>query len=90
MALRLRLTRAGARNRPFYRVVVANSRSPRDGKFIENVGIYDPSRNPIEVRFHTDRLSYWISQGAQPTETVAYLMKQAQKKDSEKTESAVA
>ena len=86
MALRLRLTRAGARNKPFYRVVVANSRSPRDGKFIEHVGIYDPTRNPIELRFENDRLSYWISQGAKPSETVAYLIKQAKKQSTENKE----
>lgn len=90
MALRLRLTRVGARNKPFYRVVVANSRSPRDGKFIEHVGIYDPTRNPIEVRFQTDRLSYWLSQGAQPTETVAYLIKQAAKQSVGHVESPTA
>ena len=75
MAIKLRLTRAGAKKNPFYRVVVANSKSPRDGKFIEHIGIYDPGRDPIEVRFQTERLDYWLSQGAQPTDTVAHLIR---------------
>jgi len=77
MAIKLRLTRAGAKKNPFYRVVVANSKSPRDGKFIEHIGIYDPSRDPAEVRFQNERLDYWLSQGAQPTETVAHLIRRA-------------
>jgi len=74
MSVRMRLARAGAKKAPFYRVVVANSRSARDGRFIEHVGIYDPTRNPAEVRFKMDRVDYWLSHGAQPSETVAQLI----------------
>lgn len=75
MALRVRLARAGAKKKPFYHVVVAEARSPRDGKFIEKVGIYDPTRNPAEIRLEQERLAYWLGQGAQPSETVAHLIK---------------
>lgn len=77
MALRVRLARAGAKKKPFYHVVVAEARSPRDGKFIEKVGIYDPTRNPAEVRLEQERLTYWLGQGAQPSETVTNLIKKA-------------
>lgn len=77
MALKLRLARAGAKKSPFYRLVVADSRSPRDGKFIEHVGIYDPTRNPAEVRIQLDRVEHWIKQGAQPTDTVSTLLRRA-------------
>ena len=74
MSVRMRLARAGAKKAPFYRVVVANSRNARDGRFIEHIGVYDPTRNPAEVRFKMDRVDYWLSQGAQPSETVAQLI----------------
>lgn len=74
MSVRMRLARAGAKKAPFYRVVVANSRNARDGRFIEHVGVYDPTRNPTEVRFKMDRVEYWLSQGAQPSDTVAQLI----------------
>lgn len=74
MSVRMRLARAGAKKAPFYRVVVANSRNARDGRFIEHVGVYDPTRNPAEVRFKMDRVDYWLSQGVQPSETVAQLI----------------
>ncbi len=74
MSVRMRLARAGAKKAPFYRVVVANSRNARDGRFIEHVGVYDPTRNPAEVRFKMDRVEYWLSQGAQPSDTVAQLI----------------
>ncbi|MFO0622436.1 MAG: 30S ribosomal protein S16 [Polyangia bacterium] len=76
MAVKMRLARAGAKKSPFYRVVVANSRSPRDGRFIEHIGVYDPTRTPTEVRFKMDRVDYWLSQGAEPSETVAFLISQ--------------
>ena len=76
MAVKMRLARAGAKKAPFYRVVVANSRSPRDGRFIEHVGIYDPTRTPTEVRFKMDRVDYWLSQGVEPSDTVAFLISQ--------------
>lgn len=79
MAVKLRLARAGAKKRPFYRVVVADSRSPRDGRFIEHVGVYDPKRQPAEVRFQMERVEYWLSKGAQPSETVAQLIHRTRK-----------
>jgi small subunit ribosomal protein S16 len=87
----MRLARAGAKKAPFYRVVVANSRSARDGRFIEHVGVYDPTRNPAEIRFKMDRVEYWLSNGAQPSETVAQLINRlrqaaAQKPGTEKAQ----
>lgn len=80
MAVKMRLTRAGAKKTPFYRVVVADSRSPRDGRFIEHVGVYDPRRKPTpEIRFQLDRVDYWLGQGAQPSETVAQLINTARR-----------
>lgn len=79
MALRVRLARAGAKKKPFYRIVVADAKSPRDGKFIEQVGIYDPTRDPAEVRLKTERIDHWINNGAQPSETVGQLIKRARK-----------
>ena len=75
MAVKLRLARAGAKKNPFYRVVVTDSRSPRDGRFKEQVGIYDPKRQPAEVRFEMERVEYWLKSGAQPTDTVAQLLR---------------
>ncbi len=74
MAVKLRLARVGAKKRPFYRVVVTDSRSPRDGRFIEHVGVYDPTRNPPEVRFQMERVDHWLRVGATPSDTVAYLI----------------
>ena len=65
----------GAKKNPFYRIVVADSRSPRDGKFIEEIGTYDPLTNPATVTVDADRAKYWIANGAQPTETVRALLK---------------
>ncbi len=76
MAVKMRLARAGAKKAPFYRVVVANSRSPRDGRFIEHVGVYDPTRTPAEIRFKMERVAYWLSPGAEPSDTVAFLISQ--------------
>lgn len=78
MSVKIRLTRLGAKKRPFYRVVVANSTAPRDGKFIEIVGTYNPmvaKENPGRVSLKQDRIQYWLSVGAQPTERVAKLIK---------------
>jgi small subunit ribosomal protein S16 len=80
MAVKIRLTRLGAKKKPCYRVVVANSTAPRDGKFIEIIGIYDPmlaKDNPNRVKIKQDRVQYWLSVGAQPTERVAKLIKLA-------------
>lgn len=68
MAVRIRLKRMGATHRPFYRVVVADSRSPRDGRIIENVGTYDPLPNPSLINLKEDRVRHWLSVGALPTE----------------------
>ena len=77
MAVKIRLARHGAKKRPYYRIVVANSRCPRDGKFIEEVGRYNPCTEPAMVRFDMDKVDQWIKNGAQPTDTVASLIKRA-------------
>jgi small subunit ribosomal protein S16 len=73
--VKIRLMRMGATKRPFYRVVVADSRSPRDGRFIENIGTYRPLADPSEIEIDQDRALYWLSQGAQPTEQVVHLLR---------------
>lgn len=73
--LAISLMRMGAKKKPFYRVVVKEKRSKRDGKYLENVGTYNPMTNPAEVNLKHDRVQYWLSVGAQPTETVASLIK---------------
>ena len=77
MAVRIRLARHGGRKRPFYRVVVADSESPRDGRYIERVGLYDPTASPSRVEFSQDKLMNWLRKGARPSNTVAQLMKRA-------------
>ena len=77
MAVKIRLARHGAKKRPYYRIVVANSRCPRDGKFIEEVGRYNPCTEPAMVQFDMDKVEQWIKNGAQPTDTVASLIKRA-------------
>ena len=78
MAVKLRLMRMGKTKQPTYRVVVADSRSPRNGRFIEIIGTYDPRQEPSVVRIDTDKANDWIRKGAQPTETVARLLKVAE------------
>lgn len=73
--LAISLMRIGSKGKPFYRVVVKEKRSKRDGKYLENVGTYNPMTNPSAVNLKHDRIQYWISVGAQPTETVASLIK---------------
>ena len=75
MAVKLRLTRVGSKKNPIYRVVAADSRSPRDGKFIEIVGRYNPQTDPSTVEIDTDKVKAWLSKGAQPTEPVRKLLK---------------
>lgn len=75
MAVKIRLARHGAKKRPFYRIVVADSESPRDGRYLENVGTYDPKENPTRVTLKTERVQYWLSKGATPTDTVKTLLK---------------
>ena len=75
MAVRMRLTRVGSKKNPIYRVVVADSRSPRDGKFIEIVGRYNPQHDPSLIEFDEDRVREWLGKGAQPSNAVARLLK---------------
>jgi small subunit ribosomal protein S16 len=79
MAVSIRLRREGTKNRPYYRVVVADSRSPRDGKFIEIIGTYDPKQPGQNSSFNVERAKYWISKGAQPSDTVRNLIKKQKK-----------
>ena len=75
MAVKIRLTRIGAKKAPFYRIVVADSRYPRDGRFIEEIGYYDPTKEPSVVSVDGEKAKSWIANGAQPTETVKTLLK---------------
>ena len=77
MAVKIRLKRIGAKKTPFYRVVVADSRYPRDGRFIEEIGYYNPLTNPAEIKIDSEKAQNWIKNGAQPTETVKSLLKKA-------------
>ncbi len=77
MAVKIRLKRMGAKKAPYYRIVVADSRSPRDGRFIEQVGTYNPNVEPSDVKVDEELAQKWLSNGAQPTATVARLFKQA-------------
>jgi small subunit ribosomal protein S16 len=79
MAVSIRLRREGTKNRPYYKVVVADKRSPRDGKFIEIVGTYDPRKPSRNSTLEIDRVEYWISKGAQPSDTVRSLIKKTKK-----------
>ena len=74
MAVKIRLRRMGAKKKPFYRIVVADSHMPRDGRFVEEVGTYDPLQNPSKVVLKEERISYWIEKGAQPSDTVKRLL----------------
>ena len=75
MAVKIRLRRMGAKKAPFYRVVVADSRYPRDGRFIEEIGTYNPTTTPSEVKVDAEKAKQWIANGAQPTDTVKALLK---------------
>ena len=75
MAVKIRLARHGTKKRPFYRIVVADGESPRDGKFLEMVGTYNPLLDPAEIRVKKDRVKYWLDQGARPTDTVKSILK---------------
>ena len=79
MAVSIRLRREGAKNRPYYKVVVTDSRSPRDGKFIEMIGTYDPKKPDHNSTLKLDRAEYWIARGAQPSDTVRSLIKKNKK-----------
>lgn len=75
MAVRIRLARHGAKKKPFYRIVVADSESPRDGRYLETVGTYNPLLDPAEISLKQERVQYWLEQGAIPTDTVRSLLK---------------
>ncbi|TDT61600.1 30S ribosomal protein S16 [Fonticella tunisiensis] len=77
MAVKIRLRRMGAKKNPFYRIVVADSRAPRDGKFIEEIGYYNPTTEPVDVKIDAEKAKKWISNGAQPSDTVRSLLKKA-------------
>ena len=81
MAVSIRLRREGAKNRPYYKVVVADSRSPREGKFIEVIGTYDPKKRGHNSTLKVNRAEYWIAHGAQPSDTVRSLLKKNKKQD---------
>ena len=78
MAVKIRLRRMGAKKAPFYRVVVADSRFPRDGRFIEEIGTYDPTKDPAAVNIDAEKAKKWIANGAQPTDTVRVLLKKSE------------
>ena len=75
MGVRIRLARHGAKKKPFYRIVAADGESPRDGKFLEKLGTYNPLKDPAEVTLNQDRIKYWIEKGAIPSDTVRSLFK---------------
>jgi small subunit ribosomal protein S16 len=77
MAVKIRLKRMGAHKKPFYRIVAADSRAPRDGKFIEELGYYNPLTDPADIKINADKARKWLSTGAQPTDTVRALLKKA-------------
>ncbi len=76
--VKIRLTRMGAHKKPFYRIIVADSRTRRDGPFIEIIGTYDPKKEPSEIKVDSERAKYWIERGAQPTDTVKKLLQKAE------------
>jgi small subunit ribosomal protein S16 len=86
--LTIRLTRMGAKKRPFYRIIVTEKENKRDGRFLEIVGNYDPCRQPAEVNLDRERIDYWIEKGAQPSLTVRRLIKTQPKTETENTKSA--
>ncbi|MBQ2767879.1 MAG: 30S ribosomal protein S16 [Clostridia bacterium] len=75
--VKMRLRRMGAKKAPFYRVVIADGRSPRDGRFIEEIGYYNPLTTPVEIKIDADKAKAWLANGAQPTETVKALLKKS-------------
>jgi len=77
MAVKIRLRRMGAKKAPFYRIIVADSRSPRDGRFVEEIGYYKPTTDPVTVKIDEEKASKWIKNGAQPTDTVKRLFNNA-------------
>ena len=88
--LAIRLIRTGAKKRPSYRIVVKEKQSKRDGAYLENLGTYNPTREPAEINLKSERVQYWISKGAQPTDTVRRLIKQAAKNQAAASEAEAA
>jgi small subunit ribosomal protein S16 len=78
MSVKIRLARHGSKKKPFYRIVVASTESPRDGRFIEQVGLYDPTRSPSLIQFQSEKLASWLKKGARPTVTVAQLIRKSE------------
>ena len=78
MAVKIRLKRLGSKKIPFYRVVVADERSPRDGRFIEEIGYYNPLTDPVDIKINAEKATKWLNNGAQPTETVRSLLKKSE------------
>jgi small subunit ribosomal protein S16 len=78
MSVKIRLARHGSKKKPFYRIVVASTASPRDGRFIEQVGLYDPRRSPSLIQFQSEKLASWLKKGARPTVTVAQLIRKSE------------
>jgi small subunit ribosomal protein S16 len=79
MSVKIRLARQGAKKAPFYRIVATDSRSPRDGRHIEQLGVYDPTRDPPEFRYDEARVEHWLKHGATPSDTIRELLKRAKK-----------
>ena len=77
MAVKMRLTRMGAKKAPFYRVIVADERAPRDGKFIDEIGYYNPLKNPAEIKIDGEKAMKWLNNGAQPTQTVKSILEKS-------------
>ncbi|HYR96379.1 MAG TPA: 30S ribosomal protein S16 [Candidatus Binatus sp.] len=77
MAVKIRLARHGSKKKPMYRIVVAHSESPRDGRYIEQVGLYDPNHSPSLIQLQAEKLAAWLKKGAQPTQTVAQLLRKS-------------
>lgn len=77
MAVKIRLRRMGAKKAPFYRIVVADSRCPRDGRSIEEIGFFNPLKEPVELKVNNERAQYWLGNGAQPSDTVRALLKKS-------------
>ena len=77
MAVKIRLKRLGSKKNPFYRVVVADERSPRDGRFIEEIGYYNPLTDPVDIKIDAEKATKWLNNGAQPTETVRSILKKS-------------
>lgn len=79
MSVKIRMTRAGAKKSPFYRIVATDTRNPRDGRFIEQLGVYDPTRTPVEFRYDEERVKHWLKVGAEPSDTIRELLKRAER-----------